>query len=172
MNLKQRLIEKKTLILKSWQEAVLTAPEGSAPGFPEKQAALVAAATGYSPAQGMEGLFDALLQGMISDDASRFLSSMIGIRAANDFTASQTVAFILEIKKVARRELGAQILDDPGLHEELTAWASAVDDMALFAFDIYMQSRESILDRRADEEKKKTFRLLKKAGLISDDQEE
>ncbi len=172
MNLIQRLTEKKSFILKSWQAAILAASATGPAGFPEKQEALVAAATSHSMAQGMEGLFDALLQGVISDDASRFLGSMIGIRAANDFTASQTVAFILEIKKVARRELGAQILDDPGLHEELTAWDSAVDDMALFAFDIYMQSRESILDRRADEEKKKTFRLLKKAGLISDDQEE
>ncbi len=171
MNLRQRLTEKKSSVLKSWQEAILASSTGPA-GFSEKQEALVAAATGHSMAQGIEGLFDALLQGVISDDASRFLGSMIGIRAANDFTASQTVAFILEIKKVARRELGAQILDDSGLQEELTSWDSVVDDMALFAFDIYMQSRDSVLERRADEEKKKTFSLLKKAKLISDDQEE
>ncbi len=171
MNFKQRLTEKKSHILKSWQEAILTARTEEAPGFLEKQEALIAAATGYSMGRGIEGLFDALLQGVISDEASRFLGSMIGIRAANDFKASHTVAFILEIKKAARRELGAQILDDPGLQEELIAWESVVDDMALFAFDIYIQSRENVLERRADKEKQETLRLLKKAKLIPDDQE-
>ncbi len=170
MNLKQRLMEKKSLILTSWNEIILTVPEGGAPEFLEKQNALVKDATGYTVPQGLEGLFSALLQGVIPEDSKRFLDCMIRIRAAHDIRASQAVAFILALKNVVRKELG-RTLNEPGMAEELTAWESVVDEMALFAFNLYMESREVVLERRADEEKQETLNLLKKAKLIPDDQE-
>ncbi len=170
MNLKQHLTEKKSVILASWHDALLTLPEGGTPDFLENQKKLVSDATGSDVAQGLDGLFSALLQGVITDDAKRFLDCMIGIRAAHNIRASQTVAVILAVKNVVRNELG-QSLKEPGVAEELTAWDSVVDEMALFAFDRYMESRESVLERRADEEKQETLRLLKKAKLIPDDQD-
>ncbi len=170
MSLKKCLMEKKSPILTSWNEIVLTVPEGGAPDFLEKQEALVADATGSTIPQGLEGLFSALLQGVMQDDAKRFLDCMIRIRAAQNIRASQAVAFILALKNVVRKELGPS-LEDPGVAEELAAWESVVDEMALFAFDLYVESREVVLERRADEEKKETLSLLKKAKLIPDDQE-
>jgi hypothetical protein len=96
---------------------------------------------------------------------------MIRIRAVQDFTPSQAVAFIFEVKKVVRKELASEILHDPHMREELAAWDSAVDDLVLFAFDIYMQCREKIYDLKANEARNLTFRLLQKAKLIAEDQE-
>ncbi len=171
MNLKHRLMGKKSSILTAWCDAALVVPEGVTPGFLEKQKAMLADILGYDLAQGIGGLFDALLQGVIPDDVSRFLDGMIRVRAASDFTASQAVAFVLAGKRAVRRELGNEMLDDPEVREEMAAWEAAADDLVLFAFDIYVRHREVVLDLKADEEKKETYRLLKKAKLIPDDQE-
>jgi hypothetical protein len=171
MNLKQRLQEKKASLVTTWRDAAVMVPAGAGPDFLEKQRLLVVDAMEYDMEQGMGGLFDALLQGVLSDDVSRFLDSMIRIRAASDFTASQSVAFILEVKKAVRKELGDEVLSDLQLQEGLSAWDSAVDDLVLFAFNIFVQCRENVLDARAKEESQKTLRLLKKAKLIPEDQE-
>ncbi len=171
MNLKQRLTEKKSIILRAWHDAVLAMPAGKTPDLLEKQNALKTGPAGRSLAQEIEGLFDALLQGVVPDEVSRSLDSMIATMAADDFKASEAVAFILEVKKVVRKELGNEIQNDPRLQEELAVWDSVVDDLALFAFDIYARSRESVLELKADEAKKETLKLLKKAKLIPDDQE-
>lgn len=171
MNLRQRLMEKKSSIVTTWRDAALVFPAGAGPDFLEKQRTLVVDAMGYGLEQGMGGLFEALLQGVILDDVSRFLDSMVRIRAASDFTASQSVAFIFEVKKVVRKELGNEALNDLQLQEELSVWDSVVDDLVLFAFNIYVRCRENVLDAKAKEESQKTLRLLKKAKLIPDDQE-
>ncbi len=171
MNLKQHLEEKKSTVLKMWCDAAQVVPPDKASGFLEKQQALLVDTTGYDLAQGMECLFDALSQGVMRDDVARFLDSLIGIRAANDFKASQAVSFIMEAKKAVRDGLGRAVLDDLHLQEELSAWESAVDDLALFAFDIYVQRRENVLEFKADEARKEAFQLLRKAKLIPDDQE-
>ncbi len=171
MNLNQHLTKKRSAILKAWHDAVLVMSNGSAPGFLEKQRTLVVDAMGYDLERGIDGLFDALLQGVIPDEVSRFLDGMIRIRAAHDFTASQAVALILAAKKIVREKIENEILDDPDLGEELAAWDSAVDDLVLFAFDIYVRHREAVLELKADDAKKETLRLLKKAKLIPDEHE-
>ena len=171
MNLKERLLEKRTAILTAWRDAALVIPEGAGPGFLERQKAFLAETIGYDLAQGIGGLFDALLQGVIPDEVSRFLDGMIRLRATSDFTASQTLAFILAVKKAARREVGNEMLAEPAVREEFSAWEAAVDDLVLFAFDIYVRHREVVLDLKADEAKRETYRLLKKAKLIPDDEE-
>jgi hypothetical protein len=171
MDFKQRLLKNKDSLVTTWRDAAVIVPAGAGPDFLEKQRTLVLEPMEYDLEQGMGGLFDALLQGVLSDDVSRFLDSMIRIRAASDFTASESVAFILEVKKAVRIELGNETLSDLELQEGLAAWDSAVDDLALFAFNIYVQCRENVLEARAIEESQKTLRLLKQAKLIPEDQE-
>ncbi len=136
----------------------------------EKQNTLIVDALGDSLAKGIEGLFDALLQGVIPEDTSRFLDGMIRIRAVSDFSASQSVEFVIAVKNAVGKELGREFLQDPQWSEELAAWETVVDDMVLFAFDRYVQHREAVLELKAEEEKEKTLRLLRKAKLIPDDQ--
>ena len=170
MNLKQCLTEKKPAILKAWSDAALEVPPGRSADFLKKQEAL-AADTGCSLEKGMEGLFNALLLGVMHNDVSRFLDDMMRIRVESDFTASEALGFILGAKRVVRRELGNIPFEDAQRAEEMSVWESVVDDMVLFAFDIYAKSREGVLAFKESEAKKETFRLLKKAKLIDDDQE-
>jgi hypothetical protein len=171
MNLKQHLMEKKPAILKKWFAAVAdTYPEHTS-GFLKKQKAQFTNPVGYSLAEGLDGLFEALLRGMIPETVKTSLDGIIRIRAIQEFSPSEAVTFIFQLKKIVRQELGSEILLLPGMTDELAAYDSTIDDLALFAFDIYMKCREKIYELKAKEATNMTFRLLKQARIIVDGQD-
>lgn len=171
MNLNHYLIEKKSAILKKWFDAVVETYPHETSTFLRKQKAQFTNPVGYTLSEGIEHLFDALLQGMILDTVSRFLDSIIRIRAIQEFSPSEAVSFIFQLKKVVRQELGKEILGQQGIAEELAVFESAVDDLALFSFDLFMKCREKIYELKANEAKNMTFRLLQQARLIVDNQD-
>jgi hypothetical protein len=171
MDLKKLLQERKTIIVKKWFHAVAETYPDDTSQFLKKQKAQFTNPVGYTIAEGIEHLFDALLQGMLPDKVSAFLDSIIRIRAIQDFTPSEAVAFIFHLKKVIRQELGGEVLKQPGMSDELSTFDTAIDDLALYAFDLYMRCREKIYDLKAQESKNATFRLLQKAKLITKDEE-
>jgi len=171
MNLKNHLSGKKAAILKKWFDAVADTYAEDTAGFLKKQKAQFTNPVGYTLAEGLEGLFDALLQGMIPDTVKTFLDGIVRIRAIQEFEPSEAVAFIFQLKKVVRQELGAEILQQPGMTEGLVSFDSAIDDLALFSFDIYIKCREKIYELKANEARNMTFRLLQQAKLIVDDQD-
>lgn len=171
MNLKQHLIEKRPVILAKWFDAIADTYAKDTAGFLKKQKAQFTNPVGYTLAEGTEKLFDALLQGMIPDTVSAFLDSMIRIRAIQEFAPSEALMFIFQLKKIVRQELGEEVLQQKGRIEELAAFDSAIDDLALFAFDIFMKCREKIYDLKANEARHMTFRLLQQAKLIVDNQD-
>lgn len=171
MNLKEHLIEKQPAILKKWFEAIADTYAKDTAGFLKKQKAQFTNPVGYTLAEGTEKLFEALLQGLLPDTVSKFLDSIIRIRAIQEFSPSEALSFIFQLKKIIRQELGSEVLQQQGIAEELTAFDSAVDDLALFSFDIYLKCREKIYDIKANEARRMTFRLLQQARLIVDNQD-
>lgn len=171
MNLKKELTEKKSVILKKWFDAVADTYPDNTSSFLKKKKAQFTNPIGYNLAEGLEGLFEALLQGVILDKVSAFLDSIVRIRAIQEFTPSEAVAFVFQLKKIVRQELGIEILQQQGIAEELAAFDAAIDDLALFSFDIYMKCREKIYELKANEARNMTFRLLQQAKLIVDDQD-
>ena len=171
MSLNNILQEKKPAIVKQWFEALVDAyPEGTR-GSLRKQEAQFANPVGYNYAEGVEALFDALLGGMLPDTVSSFLDSMIRIRAVQSFTPSQAVGFIFQLKPIVRNALGVETFQDRQLSAELVVFESAVDDLALFAFDLYLLCREKIYDIKAKEASRMTFRLLQQAKILVERQE-
>lgn len=165
-NLKGLLTERKAGLVKKWFEGVVETYPADSAAFLRNTAAQFTNPVGYTFSQGLDGLFDALIKGMMPDSVVAFLDSIVRIRAVQDFTPSQAVSFIFHIKKVVREELKTEI-SDRNLGSELAEFDSAVDDLALFAFDLYMKCREKLYDIRAREAERATFRLLQKAQLIS-----
>jgi hypothetical protein len=171
INLKKKLVEQKSAILKKWFNAVAdTYPDNTA-GFLKKQKAQFTNPVGYTLAEGLDGLYESLLQGMIPDTVSTFLDGIVRIRAVQEFTPSEAVAFIFHLKKIVRQELGSEFTQQQRIIEELAAFDSAIDDLALFSFDIYMKCREKIYELKANEARNMTFRLLQQAKLIADNDE-
>ena len=88
---------------------------------------------------------------------------------SQNFAPSEAVRFIFQLKSVVRSTL-ARTQQEPVSAEELISFESSIDDLALFAFDLYMQCRETIYDIKAKEARSMTFRLLQKAQLITENE--
>jgi hypothetical protein len=171
MDLKNQLIAKKSAILKKWFDAVADTYPDNTSSFLKKQKAQFTNPVGYTLSEGLEGLYEALLKGMIPDTVKVFLDGIIRIRAIQEFSPSEGVSFIFLLKKIIRQELGNEILRQPRMNDELAAFESSIDELALYSFDIYMNCREKIYELKANEARNMTFRLLQQAKLIVDNQD-
>jgi len=165
MKLEDLLSQKRTAILEKWFDAILETYPADTSRFLRKQKGRFVNPVGYTIFQGIEGLFEELLQGMDSDKTSLFLDNIIRIRAVQDFSPSQAMAFIFLLKKVIREEIKSEIGENQ-ISEELLIFESKIDKLALLSFDIYMKCREKVYEIKVSETKRMLFGLLKRANLI------
>ncbi len=171
MSLKNLLLQKRSPIVKKWCDVVLcTYPEQSRT-FLKKQKDRFANPVGRTIFEGIESIYDELLQEADADKISLFLDNIVRVRAVQDFSPSRAVGFIFGLKKVIRQELGSEILKE-GLAEEWAAFESKIDGLALLCFDIYTACRQKISDIRVDEVRRRSSKLLKMAGLLYEVPEE
>lgn len=169
--LKESLSKKRSAILKRWLDLILATYPPETANFLKKQDDPFTNPVGQTILQGIDGIFNDILNGAGSENAAAFLEKVIKIRAVQDFTASQAIAFVFLLKKAVREELKDEI-DRDRLHEDLSLLNDRVDELALIAFDMYMKSREKIYELKSNEIKNMTFRLLQRANLISEVQQE
>jgi hypothetical protein len=169
--LKESLSKKRSAILKRWLDLILETYWPETAIFLKKQDDPFTNPVGQTILQGIDGIFNDILNGAGSENAAAFLEKVIKIRAVQDFTASQAISFVFLLKKAVREELKDEINRDR-LHEDLSLLNDRVDELALIAFDMYMKSREKIYELKSNEIKNMTFRLLQRANLICEVQQE
>jgi len=167
MDLKGVLLEKRADIVKQWFDAVLEGYHAEARTSFRRRNAQFTNPVGFNLAQGLEGMFDGLLTGVMPSEVSGQLDAIVRLRAVQDFKPSEAVAFILLLKDIVRDSLGPDLLQGGRFAEELRTLDSAVDDLALYAFDLYMLCREKIYDIKAEEARRATFRLLQQAKILT-----
>lgn len=129
---------------------------------------------GYTISRETETLYDELLQEMNPDKLAACLDNIIRIRVVQDFSPSQTIAFIFLLKKAIREELASEIAENRVL-EELLKFESKIDKLVLLAFDIYMKCREKVFEIRVSEvkaERERVLKLLERANLTMESQSE
>lgn len=101
-------------------------------------------------------LLDELLGDMDSARVDAALDSILRIRAVEDCQASQALEFLFQLKPILRQhEPGPS----PGQLD------SRIDELALKAFDLYMQHRERTFAVRTNEARRRLYvleRLLEK----------
>lgn len=165
MSLKNILSEKKDVLLASWFDRILDTYPPDTAKFLKNQKDRFANPVGQTIHEGIEGIFQELLDGGEIGKISAFLDALIRVRAIQEFTASQAVAFIFFLKGVIRDGI-KDIPVTPELAEEIVSLDSQIDSLALIAFDIFMQCREKLYDIRANEVKNMTYRLLQQAKLV------
>ena len=167
MRLEKLLSEKSSAILDRWVQLTLETYPADSQRFMKKQKDRFANPVGYTVSQEMGNLYQELLKGIDTEKVSPILDRIIRIRAIQDFTPSQAVAFIFLLKNVIREELETEIRANH-LYDELLIFESRIDNLAFLGFDIYMKRREKIYEIRAKEAKSQVSRLLQKAGLVSE----
>jgi hypothetical protein len=166
MKLEKLLSQKRSAVLKGWLDNILETYPAYSNRFLKKQKDQFANPVRYTFAHELEKLFDELVRENRIDIEviTPVLDSIIRIRAVQDFSASQAVAFIFLLKGVIREELGEDIREDE-LEMELLSFESRIDDMTLIAFDVYMSCREEIYKIRANQANNHVSGLLRRAGL-------
>ncbi len=97
---------------------------------------------------GLPALFDELVAGMDPARLAGVLDPIVQIRAVQDFTPGQALAFLPLLKKVIRETVAGQ--PSPG-EQALTILEARIDDLMLLAFDCFVRYRERIYMLRVNE---------------------
>ncbi len=163
MKLEELLTEKKAAILRRWFDVILATYPADTSNFLKKLKDRFTNPVGHTIMEGLEDIFDSLLGDADREKISRFLDDIIRVRAVQDFTASQAISFIFDLKKVVREEV-EQGGKGEIPYEELLALYEKIDAIALSSFDIFMKCREKLYDIKANELRNMTFRLLQRVN--------
>ena len=119
--------------------------------------------------EGIEGVYDELLrEGERPEALNDYLDKVIRIRAVQDFSPSQALAFVFSLKGVIREVIGKEIREND-LHDQWALFEARVDALALRAFDVYMGCREEVYELRISEVKRmreQALRLLERTDLV------
>lgn len=167
MSLNAILSAKKDEVLAAWFDRILDTYPAETAKFLKNQKDKFANPVGQAIHAGIEDIFRELLNGGEVEKISGFLDNIIRVRAIQEFSASQAVAFIFFLKSAIRDHIKDTPLT-PELSEELVTLESQIDSLALIAFDIFMQCREKLYEIKANEMKNMTYRLLQRANMVTE----
>jgi hypothetical protein len=102
---------------------------------------------GQTFAREAEHILDALITDCDPQDRAAAIERINKIRAVQDFSPSKAVAFIFFLKSAIRTVLNRDLAGGE-LTDQLLSLESEIDNMALQAFDNYMQCREKLFEIR------------------------
>lgn len=159
MSLKDFLKEKESAIVKNWLESTLASYPQDTAVFLRQKKDRFANPVGHALREGTSAIFKNLLEGFKPDDIGPHLRNIIKIKAIQDFSPSQALSFVLVLKKSIRTELGNKAYR-PELNTELVSLDDDIDQIALLAFDIYMQCREQFYELRVNEMKRSVSGIM------------
>jgi len=171
VKIEEILSQHKPALVKKWFHLVLrTYPEETAL-FLKNENDPFANPVGSTILKGIEDLFEGLIKEGDHKQISSFLDRIIHIRAVQEFTPDQALSFIFMLKKVIRDEFKKE-LKEKELFDELLAFESKIDELALAAFNRYVECREKIFELKANEVKNRYSGLVRRLNRVYDTPEE
>lgn len=147
MNLEQSLAEKKVIIVEKWVAAFLDTYESSS--FFKKHKDPFANPIGSTVERAFYKIFAVLHDSMELDTADKHIEDVVKIRAVQEFTPSQAVSFMIDLKTIIRDTLKKE--GELELVSILDILENKIDRLVLRAFDIYMECRERLFNIRLKE---------------------
>ena len=165
MSLENVLQQKKAVILERWFNSILETYPSDTKHFLRTKKDRFENPVAHRISSGIEGIFDQILTNRKAEEASPFLDKVIRVRAVQDYSPSQALAFIFDLKRLVR-EAVAEDTREGQLSEELWRLEQKIDEMGLLALDIYMKCREEIYELRVNEVKRSVSRLIERANKL------
>ena len=114
-------------------------------------------------AEATASVFDGIRAGADRAELAIHLDTAIRLRAIQEFSPSEAVAFVFNLKGAVRRQLAKEIRKGGVSAEELVEFEGRIDEAGLVAFDAYMGCREQLMRLRLDEVRKGPFRAVRGA---------
>jgi hypothetical protein len=158
------LLQNEAVILKRWFDLILETYPADTATLMRKEKDRFANPVGSTISREIEVLFKKLCEGDRDEKCQASLDSILKIRSVQDFSPSKAVGFIFLLKRAIGETLKNEICKEPFIDEWLRL-QSRIDDLALQAFDIYMDCREKICGIRIDQaraEKEMAFRMMER----------
>jgi hypothetical protein len=118
---------------------------------------------GQSIHRATEAILDGALLGRDAEGVPEALEAIVRIRAVQEFSPSEAVAFVFLLKRAVREVLEGVLSDGPPA-EALSGLESRVDALALAAFETYTRCREELFEIRLRSAKRRVSVLLERYG--------
>ena len=161
----QDLLKKyKAAILERWFHLILETYPTNTATMMRKNKDQFTNPVGSTFSREIEVLFKNLCEGSQDEKCQASLDSILKIRSVQDFSPSKAVGFIFLLKRAIGETLKNEICKESAMDEWLK-FQSRIDDLALQAFDIYMDCREKICEIRVNQaktEKEMAFRMMER----------
>jgi hypothetical protein len=173
--LKPLLVQHQAALAEQWLVKTVATYPADAGKFLKGQRNQFANPVGHTLATGLTALCGLLIDGLDSDDfrAKELcdqLEPIVKIRSIQDFTPSQAVSFIFLLKTVVREQLASELKKaPPSLLIELSSFDARVDQLVLFAFDVFAKYRDRFFEIRVKEAKRRVSGLLRRLNIDLDD---
>lgn len=164
MDLIGQLSSKKDAIVNKWFTLVVDTYPAETAQFLRNQKDPFSNPVGQTTLQSLRTLVELLGSEPDPKAVRKALDPVLRIRAIQEFSPAQATRFIFDLKSVVR-EIVPRDQQPP---DELRRIDERIDEMALAAFDVYMQCREKIYEMKANEMKSRTYKALVRAGLIKE----
>jgi len=137
--------EDRKAIAAEWLEKTLETYPAQSQRFLRSEGDLFRNPVGHILREHLPVLAEVLLGGdMDRDRLTHALEAIIRVRAVQNFTPSQSVAFVCLLKRILRDRW-------KGPEKDWLTIETRIDETALLAFDLYMKCREKIYKVTADE---------------------
>jgi hypothetical protein len=164
--LASQLAGRRKAIVREWLEQTLRTYPESTGRFLAREKDRFRNPVGYTLEQGLFDIFDGLAGIRHERDIASSLDGIVRMRAVQDFTASQAVAFVFLLKQIVRRHLEPDAAPPAA---ELEALDSKIDKLALLAFDLFMGCRQKIYELKAGEARRRVFVLERERQLVEEE---
>jgi hypothetical protein len=164
MNLKDLLSRNEAAILKRWFNLILETYPADTATLMRKDKDQFTNPVGSTLSREIEVLFNKLCEGSQNERCQASLDSILKIRSVQNFSPSQAVGFVFLLKRAIGETLKNEICKESVIDEWLK-FQSSIDDLALQAFDAYMECREKICEIRINQaraEKEMAFRMIER----------
>jgi hypothetical protein len=164
MKLLDLLSQRKSSLTERWRQRLFESYPPATAIFLKKDKDRFDNPVGQNISEGLRRIVESLIQEMERDQVVAALDEVIRIRALQNFSPSQALAFIFLLKNVIREELAPE-LKDGQFSQELQELESRVDGMALLGFEVYTQRREKLYEIRVTEVKNRVSGFLRSKGM-------
>lgn len=149
------LVARRNAVIERWIESVIDAYPDQTATFLKEQPDRFANPVGASLREGLAQIVDGVIDGGDSDDLRQALDLVIRVRAVQDFSPSDAVSFIFDLKTIVR-DVVADGSEVPEYFDR------SVDRLGLAAFDVYMGCREQLWSIRAKEIRSQSLGILER----------
>ena len=166
MELSALLEKKREAILEKWFARIIGTYPDVTSRFLAKQKDRFRNPVGYAITQSIGPIYDQVASAMDADQLLEALDGIVRIRSVQDFTPTEAIGFVFQLKAVIREESGGRIRESERWND-LAELESRIDRVALLAFEKYTECRENLHQIRNREVDSRAARVLGRAQASS-----